>query len=177
MLGDQTAKTFHKVGFRYMCAFVLLLFYFSMMVATWAAVLTISRVANSKNKVKKAGGKKQKVREGAGKGRFASSAVVIALVVIALFSVISGVLNVIDFSRSKDVDKLRKDTKNYATDIYDYVTGKDHDGSLKEGKDADIVLYRGNPLEIASSVYMTMINGEIVWSAERENDANPVFHR
>lgn len=110
------------------------LFYFSMMVATWAAVLTISRVANSKNKVKKAGGKKQKVREGAGKGRFASSAVVIALVVIALFSVISGVLNVIDFSRSKDVDKLRKDTKNYATDLYDYVTGKDHDGSLKEGK-------------------------------------------
>lgn len=53
----------------------------------------------------------------------------------------------------------------------------DRIGSLKEGKDADIVLYRGNPLEIASSVYMTMINGEIVWSAERENDANPVFHR
>ena len=110
------------------------LFYFSMMVATWAGVLTISRVANSKNKVKKAGGKKEKKREGAPKGRFASSAVVVALVVICLFSVISGVLNVIDFSRSKDIDKLRKDTKNYATDLYDYVTGKDRDGSLKEGK-------------------------------------------
>ncbi len=110
------------------------LFYFSMMVATWAAVLTISRVSNSKNKVKKAGGKKKKVRDGAAKGKFASSAVVIALVVIGLFSVISGVLNVIDFSRSKDIDKLRKDTKNYATDVYDYVTGKDRDGSLKEGK-------------------------------------------
>ena len=110
------------------------LFYFSMMVATWAAVLTISRVSNSKSKVKKAGGKKKKLRDGTSMSRFASSAVVIALVVIALFSVISGVLNVIDFSRSKDIDKLRKDTKNYATDLYDYVTGKDHDGSLKEGK-------------------------------------------
>ena len=39
-------------------------------------------------------------------------------------------------------------------------------GSLKEGKDADLVLYDGNPLEIASSVSMTIINGEIVWRAQ-----------
>jgi len=39
-------------------------------------------------------------------------------------------------------------------------------GSLKAGKDADIVLYRGDPLEIASSVCMTLINGEIVWQAD-----------
>ena len=38
-------------------------------------------------------------------------------------------------------------------------------GSLKEGKDADIVLYNGNPLEISSSVCMTLIGGEIVWRA------------
>lgn len=36
-------------------------------------------------------------------------------------------------------------------------------GSLKEGKDADIVIYDGNPLEIASSVVATIINGEVVW--------------
>jgi len=36
-------------------------------------------------------------------------------------------------------------------------------GSLKVGKDADIVIYNGNPLEIASSVYATIINGKIVW--------------
>lgn len=36
-------------------------------------------------------------------------------------------------------------------------------GSLKEGKDADIVIYHGNPLEIASSVAATLINGNIVW--------------
>lgn len=37
-------------------------------------------------------------------------------------------------------------------------------GSLKTGKDADIVIYDGSPLEISSSVFATIINGEIVWS-------------
>lgn len=36
-------------------------------------------------------------------------------------------------------------------------------GSLTEGKDADIVIYDGSPLEIASSVSMTIVNGEVVW--------------
>jgi len=36
-------------------------------------------------------------------------------------------------------------------------------GSLKEGKDADIVIFQGNPLEINSFVKATIINGEIVW--------------
>ena len=39
-------------------------------------------------------------------------------------------------------------------------------GSLKVGKDADIVIYKGNPLEIASSVYATIIDGKIVWTNE-----------
>ncbi len=40
-------------------------------------------------------------------------------------------------------------------------------GSLKEGKDADIVLWDGNPLEIASSVRYTIVNGEIAWEAQK----------
>ena len=36
-------------------------------------------------------------------------------------------------------------------------------GSLKEGKDADIVIIDGNPLKINSHVKATIINGEIVW--------------
>lgn len=39
-------------------------------------------------------------------------------------------------------------------------------GSLKEGKDADIVIYDGSPLEIFSSVRATIVNGEIVWQPE-----------
>lgn len=41
-------------------------------------------------------------------------------------------------------------------------------GSLKEGKDADIAIFDGSPLEIASSVRMTIINGEIVWESGKE---------
>ncbi len=40
-------------------------------------------------------------------------------------------------------------------------------GSLKEGKDADIVIYDGDPLEISSSVKYTLVNGQIAW---RSND-------
>lgn len=36
-------------------------------------------------------------------------------------------------------------------------------GSLRPGKDADIVIYDGDPFEIASSVRATIINGKIVW--------------
>lgn len=36
-------------------------------------------------------------------------------------------------------------------------------GSLAVGKDADIAIYDGSPLEIASSVRATVINGQIVW--------------
>lgn len=40
-------------------------------------------------------------------------------------------------------------------------------GSLKEGKDADIVIFDGNPLEISSYVKATIINGEIVWQNKK----------
>ncbi len=36
-------------------------------------------------------------------------------------------------------------------------------GSLKVGKDADIAIIQGNPLEINSKVKATIVNGEIVW--------------
>lgn len=41
-------------------------------------------------------------------------------------------------------------------------------GSLKVGKDADIVIYDGSPLEIMSSVRATIVNGEIVWRPEEK---------
>lgn len=39
-------------------------------------------------------------------------------------------------------------------------------GSLKVGKDGDLAIYNGNPLEIASSVKYTIINGKVVWQAK-----------
>lgn len=44
-------------------------------------------------------------------------------------------------------------------------------GSLKAGKDADLAIYDGNPLEIASRVRYTLINGEIVWPAKEQKHA------
>ncbi len=39
-------------------------------------------------------------------------------------------------------------------------------GSLKVGKDADIVIYDGDPLLIASSVKYTIVDGQIAWQAD-----------
>ncbi len=36
-------------------------------------------------------------------------------------------------------------------------------GSLKEGKDGDIVIFKGNPLEVSGELQATIINGKIVW--------------
>lgn len=43
-------------------------------------------------------------------------------------------------------------------------------GSLKTGKDGDIVIYDGSPLEIASSARATVINGRIVYKADKNAD-------
>ena len=39
-------------------------------------------------------------------------------------------------------------------------------GSLAEGKDADLVLFDGDPLEISASVQATVIDGQVVWKKE-----------
>lgn len=40
----------------------------------------------------------------------------------------------------------------------------DRVGSLKVGKDADIVIYDGSPMEVSGTVYTTIIDGNIVWT-------------
>ena len=41
-------------------------------------------------------------------------------------------------------------------------------GSLKEGKDADLVIYEGDPLALSSRVCATVIDGEIVFRADNK---------
>ncbi len=43
-------------------------------------------------------------------------------------------------------------------------------GSLSAGKDADVVIWEGNPLEIASSVYMTIVNGKVEWNDNNRSE-------
>ena len=40
---------------------------------------------------------------------------------------------------------------------------RDRVGSLKPGKDADIVIFSGNPLEIFTQTLYTIIDGKIVY--------------
>lgn len=37
-------------------------------------------------------------------------------------------------------------------------------GSIKIGKDADLVIFKGHPLDIASKLEMTIVNGQIEWN-------------
>ena len=39
-------------------------------------------------------------------------------------------------------------------------------GSLAPGKDADIAVFAGNPMEVFTKTRYTLINGEIVYSSE-----------
>ncbi len=39
-------------------------------------------------------------------------------------------------------------------------------GSLKEGKDADIVIYEGSPLEIKGTALFTIVDGKVVWKKD-----------
>lgn len=125
--------------------------YFSFMLASWAAALCISRVSNSKIKMRRSNGKKQNKEIDGSKQKFAGIAVVIAIVVVILFSSTASYLNAIGFTRSENIDALRSDTKHAFENFIDLVSGVDHDGSLKEGK-----LYAVDDREVKYRHYMTM---------------------
>lgn len=42
-------------------------------------------------------------------------------------------------------------------------------GSLEEGKDADVAIFSGNPMEVFTKTLFTIINGEVVYRAEEQN--------
>ncbi len=41
-------------------------------------------------------------------------------------------------------------------------------GSIEVGKDADLVVWTGNPLDVRSNVILTMINGKVVYEVEKD---------
>lgn len=50
----------------------------------------------------------------------------------------------------------------------------DRVGSLKVGKDADIAIFNGNPLEVFTHTMYTIINGEIVYTYEDDDQAKKI---
>jgi imidazolonepropionase-like amidohydrolase len=62
----------------------------------------------------------------------------------------------------REEDALRAITINAAR-----ITGiDDRVGSLEEGKDADIIIFEGHPLELKSRVITTIINGKVVYERD-----------
>ncbi len=125
--------------------------YFSLMLASWASALTVSRATNAKIKTRRSNGEKQKTNVDGNKQRFAGVAIVVSAIVVILFSGITTYLNAIGFSRTENIDQLRHDTKYVVADLWDYITGKDHDGSLKEGR-----LYEVDDRVVKNRHYITM---------------------
>lgn len=44
-------------------------------------------------------------------------------------------------------------------------------GSLEAGKDADIAIFTGNPMEIFTKTLYTIIDGEIIYNGMREEES------
>ena len=57
---------------------------------------------------------------------------------------------------------LRAITRNAA----EICNAADRVGSLEVGKDADIAVFDGNPLEVFTQTYCTIIDGEVVYGCE-----------
>ena len=125
--------------------------YFSFMLASWAAYLTTIRAANAKIKMRRSNGKKQNKDIEGNRQKFAGIAVVMAVVVVLLFSLLTTYLDAIGFTRGDKIDKLRTDTQYGFEDFIDYIIGIDHDGSLKEGK-----LYQVGDRVVKNRHYLTM---------------------
>jgi imidazolonepropionase-like amidohydrolase len=49
-------------------------------------------------------------------------------------------------------------------------------GSIRQGKDADLVVYSGDPFDLRSRVELVFINGEIVYRGEKKLETENTFH-
>ncbi len=110
---------------------------FAFLIAGWAAMLTLHISNRQRNSVKhrngdKVNNHKQFVYENKS-SRFGGSAIVMATAVFLCFAIITNTLTSSGFARSESLNSLRKTVKYTALDIYDRITGFDHDASLKEG--------------------------------------------
>ena len=104
--------------------------WFSLMIGSWAAALTLHQASRVSKKKNTANNKNTALRA----KMFAGSAVVIAALTVGLFFGGRALLSAIGFDRTENIEKLRTEVKTQADDTIDYVLGRDNDGSLKEGK-------------------------------------------
>ncbi len=110
---------------------------FAILLSGWAAMLVLHISNRQKNIVKhknldKVLKKKQFVYKDKS-ARFGGSAIVMAVSIFLVFLISMNVLISSGFSRDSNLESLRKNVKYTALNIYDLITGFDHDASLKDG--------------------------------------------
>lgn len=111
---------------------------FALMISSWAAVLILSLSTRISAKItEKSGGKtvvKKRFTSKISPQRAAIGAISAAIAVFLIFEITSAVLVGVGYGRSDEMNNLRHQIKSASSDIYDYITGVDRDGSLKDGR-------------------------------------------
>ena len=127
---------------------------FALMISAWAAVLILSLSTRISAKItEKSGGKtvrKKRFTSKINPQRAAIGAISAALAVFLIFEITSAVLVGVGYNRTDGMNELRHAIKSASSDLYDYITGVDRDGSLKEGR-----LYEMGDRKIKQRHYIT----------------------
>lgn len=127
---------------------------FALMISCWAAVLILSLSTKISAKItEKSGGKtvrKKRFTSKMSPQRAAIGAIAAAVAVYMIFEITSVVLVGFGYDRTEGMNMLRHTIKSASSDIYDYFTGVDRDGSLKEGR-----LYEMGDLKVKRRHYIT----------------------
>lgn len=128
---------------------------FAGLISAWIAMIILSVSVRSKTVVKgKNSGKgfrKRISNRAALPEKCALGAFAAAVAVFILFESLSAAFTAAGYGRDDSINELRHQIKSTASNVFDYVTGEDHDGSLKEGK-----LYKMGDLKIKKRHYITM---------------------
>lgn len=110
---------------------------FSILMSAWAAMLVLHISNRQKNTVKHKNADKTNVsREfvyDKKTSRFGGSALVMAVAIFLVFTLTTNTLVSIGFEKGEGLENLRKTIKKTTLNVYDLVTGVDHDASLKDG--------------------------------------------
>lgn len=120
---------FFEIGAAFGC--VPNYFWFSAYIGSVVAVFMYTRA--NKSAVRKKG-RITTGRKSIKHSNFAFGALIAAAATVAVFFGGRYVLNNVGFDRPEDMDMLRHVVKNGYSSVFDYFTGEDRDGSLKEGK-------------------------------------------
>lgn len=110
---------------------------FSLLLSAWGAMLVLHISNRQKNVVRhKNADRKNTEREFVYEkktSRFGGSAIIMATAIFLIFTITTNVLVSVGFEKGESLENFRKSIKKSTMNVYDLITGTDHDASLKDG--------------------------------------------